>query len=86
MPPTDAVLLGRKDIGRTGNGERMMKSKLHDDAMTELYRGDPAFAIDVINDILEDNDQGELLNLMPDHQLGDIPSLSTVNLAYQPLI
>ena len=64
----------------------MMKSKLHDDAMTELYRGDPAFAIDVINDILEDNDQGELLNLMPDHQLGDIPSLSTVNLAYQPLI
>ena len=39
----------------------MMKSKPHDDAMAELYRNDPAFALDVINGILEDGDQAELL-------------------------
>lgn len=54
-------MLGRKDIGRTGNGERMMKSRPHDDAMAELYRGDPVFALEVINGILEDGDQAELL-------------------------
>ncbi len=39
----------------------MMRSKLHDDAMAELYRGDPAFVLDVINGILEDGNQAELL-------------------------
>ncbi len=41
----------------------MMKSRAHDDAMAELYRKDPAFARQVINSILEDEngDQGELL-------------------------
>jgi probable addiction module antidote protein len=38
-----------------------MKSRSHDDAMAELYRGDPAFALEVINGILEDGDQAELL-------------------------
>ena len=40
-----------------------MKSRAHDDAMAELYRKDPEFARQVINDILEDEngDQGELL-------------------------
>ena len=40
-----------------------MKSRAHDDAMAELYRKDPEFARQVINDILEDenSDQGELL-------------------------
>lgn len=40
-----------------------MKSKSHDEAMAELYRKDPEFARQVINDILEDEngDQGELL-------------------------
>ena len=38
-----------------------MKSKPHDDAMADLYRNDPALAIDVVNDILEDGDQAELL-------------------------
>lgn len=33
----------------------------HDEAMAELYRDDPAFAIEVINSILEDGDQAELL-------------------------
>jgi probable addiction module antidote protein len=39
----------------------MMKSKPNDVAMAELYRDDPAFALDVINSILEDGDQAELL-------------------------
>jgi probable addiction module antidote protein len=40
-----------------------MKSRAHDEAMAELYRKDPEFARQVINDILEDEngDQGELL-------------------------
>lgn len=38
-----------------------MKSKPHDVAMAELYRDDPAFALDVLNSILEDGDQAELL-------------------------
>ena len=39
----------------------MMKSKPNDAAMVELYRDDPALALDVINGILEDGDQAELL-------------------------
>lgn len=39
----------------------MMKSKPNDVAMAELYRDDPALALDVINGILEDGDQAELL-------------------------
>jgi len=40
-----------------------MKSRAHDEAMAEVYRKDPDFARQVINDILEDEngDQGELL-------------------------
>ena len=39
----------------------MMKSKPNDEAMAELYRDDPALALEVINSILEDGDQAELL-------------------------
>lgn len=38
-----------------------MKSRSHDDAMAELYRNDPALALEVINGILTDGDQAELL-------------------------
>lgn len=38
-----------------------MKSRAHDEAMAELYRDDPEFALQVINSILEDGDQAELL-------------------------
>ena len=38
-----------------------MKSRSHDDAMVELYRSDPALALEVINGILEEGDQAELL-------------------------
>ena len=40
-----------------------MSSRSHDEAMAELYRQEPALALQVINDILEDPeaDQTELL-------------------------
>jgi len=38
-----------------------MKSRSHEEAMAELYRGDPAFALDVLDSILADGDQAELL-------------------------
>lgn len=41
-----------------------MRSRLHDEAMAELYRDDPAFAVAVINSILEDGDQAELLTVL----------------------
>jgi probable addiction module antidote protein len=48
-------------MATTGSGEQMPKGKPHDDAMAELYRTDPALAMDVINGILADGDQAELL-------------------------
>jgi probable addiction module antidote protein len=39
----------------------MMKDKAHDEAMAELFREDPAYAVELLNSILEDGDQGELL-------------------------
>ncbi|MBJ7309766.1 DNA-binding protein [Rugamonas sp. CCM 8940] len=38
-----------------------MRSRPHDEAMAELFRDDPSFALDLINNILEDGDQAELL-------------------------
>jgi probable addiction module antidote protein len=38
-----------------------MRDKSHDEAMAELYKNDPGFALDVLNAILEEGDQGELL-------------------------
>ena len=38
-----------------------MRSRPHDEAMAELYASDPAFALEIINGILEDGDQAELL-------------------------
>ena len=38
-----------------------MKDKTHDEAMAELYREDPAYALQLLNSILEDGDQSELL-------------------------
>ena len=42
----------------------MMKSKPHDEAMAELYRENPPFALGAINSILEDGDQAELLSVL----------------------
>lgn len=41
--------------------ENTVKDRLHDDAMAELYRDDPAYAVELLNSILEDGDQSELL-------------------------
>ena len=39
----------------------MMKDRGHDEAMAEIFRKDPAYAVELLNSILEDGDQGELL-------------------------
>ncbi|NYT38847.1 addiction module antidote protein [Allopusillimonas soli] len=41
-----------------------MRSRTHDNAMAEMYRNDPALALDVINGILEDGEQAELLTVL----------------------
>jgi len=38
-----------------------MRGKPHDVAMAEIYRDDPAFALDLLNSILTDGDQDDLL-------------------------
>ena len=39
----------------------MPRSAPHDEAMAEMYRGNPALALEVIDGILADGDQAELL-------------------------
>ncbi len=41
--------------------ERTMKDRNHDESMAELLKEDPAYALDLLNSILEDGEQGELL-------------------------
>ena len=38
-----------------------MKDRAHDDAMAEMLRDDPALAVELLNSILADGDQGEWL-------------------------
>ena len=38
-----------------------MKDRKHDGAMADIYREDLAYALQLLNSILEDGDQGELL-------------------------
>ena len=38
-----------------------MKTRMHDEAMADLYRRDPLLAVEVVNSILDDGDQAELL-------------------------
>jgi probable addiction module antidote protein len=38
-----------------------MRDRSHDEAMTELFKQDPAYALELLNGILEDGEQGELL-------------------------
>jgi probable addiction module antidote protein len=48
------------NIGKTGKGEAM-KDRTHDEAMAEMFRDDPEYAVQLLNSILEDGDQSELL-------------------------
>ena len=41
-----------------------MRSRPHDEAMAELYRSDPALALEVINNILAEGDQAELMTVL----------------------
>ena len=38
-----------------------MKDRTHDEAMAEMLEADPAYALQLLNSILEDGEQGELL-------------------------
>jgi len=38
-----------------------MRNRIHDEAMAELFKEDPAYALELLNSILEDGEQGELL-------------------------
>jgi len=38
-----------------------MKSKAHDDARAEVFQENPGYALELLNSILEDGEQGELL-------------------------
>jgi probable addiction module antidote protein len=38
-----------------------MKHRAHDEAMAELFREDPAFATQFLNDVLEEGEQADLL-------------------------
>jgi DNA-binding phage protein len=38
-----------------------MRNRTHDEAMAELFKQDPAYAVEMLNSILEDGYQGELL-------------------------
>ncbi|MGA3011619.1 MAG: addiction module antidote protein [Terracidiphilus sp.] len=38
-----------------------MGDRNHDEAMAEEFKQDPAYALELLNEILEDGDQGELL-------------------------
>ncbi len=38
-----------------------MKDRSHDDAMAELFKGDPAFAAEYLNQLLQDGEPADLL-------------------------
>lgn len=38
-----------------------MKDSSHDAAMVDVFRKDPTYAVELLNSILEDGEQGELL-------------------------
>ena len=38
-----------------------MKDRAHDESMAELFREDPAFAAQYLNDVLEEGDQADVL-------------------------
>jgi probable addiction module antidote protein len=43
------------------NAQKTVEIITHDDAMAEVFREDPAYAVGLLNSILADGDQGELL-------------------------
>lgn len=54
-------VLNRETHDEVGAGEMPTKGKMHDDAMAEVFRKDPAYAVKLLCSLLEDGDRGELL-------------------------
>ncbi|EFG2861740.1 XRE family transcriptional regulator [Escherichia coli] len=66
LPPeqrewVDAPALGREWPACEALEADQVRARLHDDAMAEAFRKDPAYAVELLHSILEDGDQGELL-------------------------
>ena len=66
LPPeerewVDAPAVGREWPACEPLEADQVRARLHDDAMAEAFRKDPAYAVELLNSILEDGDQDELL-------------------------
>ena len=66
LPPeqrewVDAPAVGREWPACETLEADQVRARLHDDAMAEAFRKDPAYAVELVHSILEDGDQGELL-------------------------
>jgi len=56
----DLVQSLKEAKGMTQRRGREMKDRCHDEAMAELFKEDPAYAVDLVNSILDDGDQDDL--------------------------
>ena len=54
----------RAILARLAKEGNRMRSQSNDDAMAEIFVKDPAYAIELLNDILKDGDQTELLIML----------------------
>jgi DNA-binding phage protein len=50
-----------EDMEGLAREDLAMKDRSHDEAVAELFQVDPAYALELLNSILEDGEQGELL-------------------------
>ena len=55
-----------------------MKDRAHDEAMAELFREDPAFAANYVDEVLNDGDQADLLIALRQlaQAFGGVPAIS----------
>ena len=60
LPPEQREWVDAPAVGREWPACEV-RARLHDDAMAEAFRKDPAYAVELLNSILEDGDQDELL-------------------------
>lgn len=66
-----------------------MKDRAHDIAMAEVFRKDPVYAVELLNSILEDGEQGELqiaLRQMTEAfgDVGEVVKLAVLNFKIFP--
>jgi probable addiction module antidote protein len=56
----------------------MMKDRLHDDAMAELFQTDPGLAAEYLNSLLQDGEQADLLIALRQmaKAFGGVPALA----------